>query len=375
MSIEATDLPADVLARFTHRLRDGGLGVGPMTTADLAAASELVGLARAEDVYFGFRSLCVTHHDQIPIFNRVFLETFQTTAQPSLEVAQPQHRSWSIDADLDAEGDDGAEELGSVVGASDWERLADRDFATLDSAEQAAVRALIARMMWRPAEARGRRRQPAVRGDRPDLRRSLRHAVGPDADMIPLVFAQRKPRRRPLVVLADVSGSMDTYSEMLLYFLHSARASLGKVEAFVFATRITRVTRELHQRNAVAAINAVSETVEDWSGGTRIGESIRTFNREWSRRMVRGGPIALVISDGWERGDPEMLSREMAHLHRTMHRVIWLNPLSGREGFAPETRGLKAALPNVDDFLPVANLHDLATLVDVLESVPDVPRR
>ncbi|MPZ53771.1 MAG: VWA domain-containing protein, partial [Acidimicrobiia bacterium] len=265
LSITTETTPVEVLSVLVDRLREAGLSVGPMTISDLADASELVGLGKAEDVYFGFRSLCVTHHDQIPIFDRIFLETFRAHVDPSLQIARPRKRTWTVDAADLGEEDIGDDQLGTVVGASEWERLGDRDFATLDSDELATVRSLIAGMRWRPADVKGRRRQPAAGGDRPDLRRSLRYAVRSDADMIPLVFDERRRRRRPLVVLADVSGSMDRYSEMLLYFLHSVGGTLGKVEAFVFATRITRVTRELYQRNAVEAISSVSETVEDWA--------------------------------------------------------------------------------------------------------------
>jgi len=167
-----------------------------------------------------------------------------------------------------------------------------------------------------------------------------------------------------------VSGSMERYSEMLLYFAHAARGRLGRLEAFVFSTHLTRITRQLHRRNAAAAIADVAEAVTDWSGGTQIGQAIRTFNVEWSRRVGRGGPVALIVSDGWDRGEPEVLAAEMARLHRSVHRVVWLNPLAGRPGYAPETRGMRAALPHVDDFLPAANLTDLATLVELLESVP-----
>lgn len=177
-------------------------------------------------------------------------------------------------------------------------------------------------------------------------------------------------RRRPLIFLADVSGSMERYSEMLLYFAHAARGRLGRMEAFVFSTHLTRITRELHRREPGAAIREVGEAVTDWSGGTRIGESLRAFNREWSRRVTRGGPVALIVSDGWDRGDPGLLSEEMARLQRSVHRVVWLNPLAGREGYAPETRGMRAALPHVDDFLPAGNLRDLETLVGLLESIP-----
>ena len=163
---------------------------------------------------------------------------------------------------------------------------------------------------------------------------------------------------------------MELYSEMLLFFAHAARDRLGRLEAFVFSTRLTRITRQLHRRDSSAAIAEVAETVTDWSGGTQIGQAIRTFNVEWSRRVGRGGPVALIVSDGWDRGEPEVLAAEMARLHRSVHRVVWLNPLAGRPGYAPETRGMRAALPFIDDFLPAANLADLATLIELLESVP-----
>jgi uncharacterized protein with von Willebrand factor type A (vWA) domain len=142
------------------------------------------------------------------------------------------------------------------------------------------------------------------------------------------------------------------------------------MEAFVFSTQLTRITRQLLRRDPSAAIADVSRAVSDWSGGTRIGEAIQTFNREWVRRVGSGGPVAVIVSDGWDRGDPELLGAEMARLRRSVHRVVWLNPLAGRSGFSPETRGMQAALPHVDDFLPVSNLVDLATVVDLLESIP-----
>ena len=185
-----------------------------------------------------------------------------------------------------------------------------------------------------------------------------------------IATTERRLRRRPLIFIADVSGSMERYSEMLLYFAHAARGRMGRMEAFVFSTRLTRITRELHRREPSAAIAQVADAVHDWSGGTKIGESLRTFNVEWSRRVTRGGPIALIISDGWDRGEPELLAREMARLARSVHRVVWLNPLAGHTGYSPETRGMQAALPYVDDFLPAARFSDLQTLVELLESVP-----
>jgi uncharacterized protein with von Willebrand factor type A (vWA) domain len=194
--------------------------------------------------------------------------------------------------------------------------------------------------------------------------------VSHEGDLVPLAYSDRTPRRRPLLVIADVSGSMERYSEMLLYFVHAAQGRLGRVEAFVFSTHLTRITREVRHRDPRVALRHVSQKVDDWSGGTRIGEALRDLNWQWSRRVARGGPIAIIISDGWDRGDPDLLADEMARLARSVHRVVWLNPLAGRDGFAPETRGMRTVLPYVDHFLAAANVVDLATVVRLLESVP-----
>lgn len=208
------------------------------------------------------------------------------------------------------------------------------------------------------------------RGNRPDLRRTLRRMTGPARDLMPLAMTAAKPRRRPLLVIADVSGSMERYTEMLLYFIHATRGRLGKVEAFVFSTSLSRITRELRHRDASIALSHVGSAVSDWSSGTLIGEAFAQFNKKWSRRVTRGGPVAVVISDGWDRGDPETLRKEFGTFSRSVHRVVWLNPLAGRAGFEPETRGMRAALPYVDDFMPVGNLADLTAVVRLLESIP-----
>jgi uncharacterized protein with von Willebrand factor type A (vWA) domain len=194
--------------------------------------------------------------------------------------------------------------------------------------------------------------------------------TGPTGDLMPLSMTAPRRRRRPLLVIADVSGSMERYTEMLLYFIHAARGRLGKVEAFVFSTSLHRITRELAHRDPTVALGRVGDAVHDWSSGTLIGAALADFNRNWSRRVVRGGPVALLISDGWDRGDPALLRHEMATFARSVHRVVWLNPLAGRAGFAPETQGMRAAMPYVDDFLPVGTLADLSAVVRLLESVP-----
>lgn len=368
------------LVRFVRALRSEGIRVGPTLAVDLLRASELVGLANPQDSYFAFRCLSVTSYDQIPTFNQVFASFFSQNSGTGIAISSPtKTRTWTIQASPDAgvdsveeQGDDGGDASAPTgyTGASGFERLASRDFAALTAAEVAIVRGLIAGMVWNPARHPSRRRRPSRSGNQPDLRQTLRQAVGPHGDLIPLATTEPRIKQRPLLFIADVSGSMERYSEMLLYFAHAARGRLGRLEAFVFSTRLTRITRDLSRRDSTSAITAVAETVTDWSGGTKIGEALATFNQDWSRRVTRGGPIVMIVSDGWDRGEPELLRAEMARLRRSVHRVVWLNPLAGRTGYSPETRGMLAALPYVDDFLPSANLSDLAKLVNLLESIP-----
>jgi uncharacterized protein with von Willebrand factor type A (vWA) domain len=365
--------PARTLIDFGRRLREEGMAVGPTIAHDLTAAVDVVGLGSAEDTYYAFRSMCVTSSDQIPVFDRVFHEIFGSAARSGgLSLMEERPRSWTVHpaGEGEGEGDDGDEEM-VAVGASWNERLAHKDFAELTRAEVAEVRALIEEMLWKPADARSRRRRSSRVGDRPDPRRTLRRMVGTEGDLLFPSFTERRRRRRPLLFIADVSGSMERYSEMLLYFAHAARGRLGRLEAFVFSTRLTRITRQLERRSPSEAIAQVSQAVEDWSGGTRIGQALADFNRRWARRVTGGGPIAVIISDGWDRGDPDLLAAEMGRLSRSVHRVVWLNPLASRPGFAPETRGMRAALPHVDDFLAAGRLSDLASVVELLESVPE----
>jgi uncharacterized protein len=212
------------------------------------------------------------------------------------------------------------------------ERLAEKDFSLLTRSEEQLVKAMIAQMVWNPALVRARRRVPFRAATSPISGARCEPRSGREGDMMRLSMTARTVRKRPVIVIADVSGSMEQYAEMLLYFTHAARDRFGRLEAFVFSTRLTRITRELATRKPADAIASVADHVHDWSGGTQIGESLRTFNRDWSRRVVRGSPVAIIISDGWDRGEPELLGAEMDRLHRTVYRTVWLNPLAGREG-------------------------------------------
>jgi hypothetical protein len=200
------------------------------------------------------------------------------------------------------------------------------------------------------------------RGSRVDLRRALARSLRTGGDLLTLPRRRRRSRSRPIVLLCDVSGSMERYSRMLLHFAHALSRRHRRVEAFLFSTGLTRITMQLRARRLPDAITAVSRTVPDWSGGTRIGVSIREFHQRWTRRAMRGGPVVLLVSDGWDRGEPDVLRDEIARLQRSCYRLIWLNPLIGTTGYEPLTRGLQAALPFVDDFLPARTLTNLADL-------------
>ncbi len=367
------------LVHFTRYLRAQGLRVVPDTTTDLVNAARAVGLEGRGDAYHAFRAVTVSRPEEIPIFDAAFDLFFgtghrrPTPIEPIELEVHPRGPRVQVIAQTTVSADLGDEELSEVsdqVGASAIERLAIRDFSDLTRAELTEVQRVIARMVWRPADAFSRRLAPSSKGRRPDLRRTLRAMTGPARDLMPLAMTAPKPRRRPLLVIADVSGSMERYTEMLLYFVHAARGRLGKVEAFVFSTGLSRITRELRHRDPRVALSRVGSAVHDWSSGTLIGDAFADFNRTWSRRVARGGPVAVVISDGWDRGDPAVLRREFAAFSRSVHRIVWLNPLAGREGFEPQTRGMQAVLPFVDDFMPVGNLADLTAVVRLLESVP-----
>jgi uncharacterized protein with von Willebrand factor type A (vWA) domain len=228
--------------------------------------------------------------------------------------------------------------------------------------ELEAVKRLIRALAFRLGERRTRRLRPG-RGWHPDLRRTLRLSYKTGGEV--WIWALRAPKfkPRPLVVLADISGSMERYTRLLLHFIYGlAQAQEQAVETFVFSTRLTRITRYLQNKNIEHALGDVSQAVQDWAGGTRMGESLKKFNFVWGRRVLGRGAVVLFISDGWDRGDVKLLGTEMARLRRSCHRLIWLNPLLGSPVYEPLTRGAQAMLPHVDDFLPV---HNLASLEDL----------
>ena len=244
------------------------------------------------------------------------------------------------------------------------ELLRHKDFGAFTWEEVQAAKRLMQQMVWRVGERRTRRRRPVRGGEYLDLRRVVRTNLRYGGEFLKLAWKRRKTKPRPLIILCDISGSMEQYSRMLLHFIHtiSTGFDFDKVEAFLFSTRLTRITRPLAHRDVDDALDAVERQVQDWSGGTRIGEAIHNFNYHWARRVLGRGAVVMIISDGWDRGEPRALAVEMERLQKSCHRLIWLNPLIGSEGYQPMTQGLVAALPYVDNFLSVRNLNSLAEL-------------
>lgn len=371
------DIASANLVLFVRSLRSAGFPLTPATTDQLVEAVGLVGMHSSSDVREAFRAIAVTRRSQNAAFDEMF-DTFFTgdvvialdDVVDRLAQATPLHHVPRISAADGLDGDipEDGDEVYDIVGGSSVERLMDVDFADLTDDETAEVAALLAAMTWSPSSFSSRRWRPAKRGLTPDLRRTLKLLTGPQGDLIPLEFSERRPRQRPLIVLADISGSMERYSQMLLHFVHGAQFKFNRVESFVFATRLTRVTKQLNRRSPAEALEQVARQVPDWSGGTRIGESIGIFNRKWSRRIAGGGPIVLIVSDGWDTGDPSQLALEMRRLARSVHRVIWLNPLAGHAGFTPEARGMAAALPFVNDLLAGGTARNLVDLIDLLQA-------
>ena len=360
----------DNLLVFGRLLRALGLEVHVGRLLDIADALPHVNLAARDDVYHTCRTLLVHRHEDLAVFDRAF-DAFWRVHGDGLPTGSrhPDERPDPSGAGTAAlamssavVGDTAAgPPTGALQTWSAAETLANKDFAEFSLEEIALARTVMDRLEWTPGERRTRR---WVRGHGPrvDLRRAIARSVHTGGDVFELPRRRRRTRPRPLVVLCDVSGSMDRYSRMLLHFAHAIERRHRRVEAFVFATRLTRVTGALRVRTLDRAVSDASRAVPDWSGGTRIGEALRQLHTRWRRRALGGGPVVLIISDGWDRGDPALLADQVSRLQRSCHRLIWLNPLIGTLDYAPLTRGLQAALPYVDDFLPARTLSNLAEL-------------
>jgi uncharacterized protein len=255
------------------------------------------------------------------------------------------------------------------VAASPIELLRRIDFSAMSLDERAAAARFLERLRWSPGERPSRRFRPARGGSRLDARATLRRTMSTFGEPVVLLRRAPRPKRRPLVILCDVSGSMEAYTRLLLHMSHALARQWGRVETFTFGTRLTRITRQLRERHPDAALARVSRTVADWSGGTRIGDALHEFNLRWSRRVLGRGAIVLLVTDGWERGDPSRLDDEAKRLQRAAYRLIWLDPLSGTRDYSPDSRGARALNAHVDDHLAANTLDGLVRIAELLGKV------
>ena len=378
------------LLLFGRTLRAVGLPVTHSQSLDFARALELVDVGNRDQVFHAARSFLVSRKEELELFELLFDRFWRfrgegsdagkgrkAPAAPRFDPAgPPRFRNLSY---LGAGSGRANVEIDEIEirdrsqTFSSEEVFQRKDFSEMSAEELDELRRLILGMRWRASLRRTRRWRADSRGTRLHLRRVLRDAVRYGGTPLDLARRRRKSKRRPIILLADISGSMEKYSRIILQFFYGALHGLGagNVECFVFGTRLTRITSSLRIRNVDRAFRDASAEILDWSGGTRIGESLGDFNRHWARRVLRRGAVVLIVSDGWERGDVTVLRREMRYLHHRCHRLIWLNPHLGRPGYQPLVEGVRAALPFVDDFLPIHNLDSLRTLVEVLAEVPE----
>ena len=399
------------LTEFGYLLWESGIDVGPRQLLDLAETLNYVDVTNKEDFYNTLKSSLLARHELETLFDQLFLYYWYMRDGQSKKVESPKgavkrderqmrlppserkrlaehmnaneqqrkdlcaemrqsERPRRASEHIDDEDDeDDANPQGTAYSAI--EMLRKKDFESFTWEEVQEAKKLMSEMRWNLGMRPTHRKAPSRNGSYPDMRRIVRRNLKYGAEILELTWRETKRKPRPLVIICDISGSMSLYSRLLLHFIHTISNGLMNVEAFVFGTRLTRVTRQLKKRDVDDAVRDVSNSVQDWSGGTRIGDALHYFNHKWARRVLGRGAVVLVISDGWDRGDASMLQVEMDRLQHSSHRLIWLNPLLGSPDYRPLTIGMKTALPYIDNFLPAHNLDSLISLGNLLQTIDD----
>jgi uncharacterized protein with von Willebrand factor type A (vWA) domain len=394
------DLPA-LAARFGRRLHESGMPVTPERSARFADALALVRPVARRRLYWAARAALVSDRAQVRTFDAVFREVFGgraesagdelpgelTDANPDVRppAAAPPDGRRRIDSAATAAAAAGADTRSGVdsdepereealpVAASEEERLGQKRFDALDPNELAAIYRLMSEMRIAIPRRRTRRAEHHRHGERIDLRRTLRAAMRTGGEPLSLSRRRRKVVPRRIVLLCDISGSMQPYARAYLHFLTSAAGSGPHAEAFVFATRLTRITRALATRSPEQAIQRAAASAPDWSSGTRIGDALGEFNDRHGRRGMARGAVVVILSDGWERGEPDAVGRQMQRLARLAHRIVWVNPRASARGFVPRAGGMAAALPYVDALVGGDNLDALREVAEAI-AAPDATR-
>lgn len=378
MTAIADAQPERLAVTFGRVLRGHGVGVALTQVATYAEALTAVDVTRRASVYWAGRATLLTRPEDAEGYDTAFASFWLRHGRGAGRAQQhPPVVTFATDDETnDPEGAVDPEVGGPLPGAvftvrySPQEVLRHKDFAVYTHAEFDEARRLIADLRLAGAFRRSRRLRPAAsptsRRRHPDVRRTVRAALRSGGEPFRRAFLEPGRRPRRVVLLCDVSGSMEPYSRALLRFLHAAVAGRSQVEAFALGTRLTRITRPLSSRDPDAALARAARSVVDWSGGTRLGEGLRAFNDQWGTRGMARGAVVVILSDGWDRGEPELLAEQMARLSRVAYRVVWVNPLKAAPGYAPLARGMAAALPWVDEFVEGHSLASLETLVGVI---------
>lgn len=371
----------DALLELGRAARAEGLPVTTSQIEELTRALDLTGVEDRDTVFRVCRALLVTRKEHLGPFRELFDRFWRAPGEgdagaPRTMPPAPRHRRrerftvatyMAFKAGPEAEELDVADRAGTYTAD---ESLRRKRFAEMTPEELDAVRRLVRELRWEAARRVTRRRRADDSGPDVDLRRVLARTARTGSIPPRLPRRRRRVKPRPVVLLADVSGSMEKYSRLILQFFHSVVATRGEAETFVFGTRLTRVTPQLRERDIDRALDGVSREVTDWAGGTRIGACLRTFNREWSRRVLRRGAVVVIVSDGCDTGDEETLAREMRHLQHRCHRLVWLNPYLGHDRYEPRVVGMRTVLPFVDDFLPADDVQSLEEFSRILARLP-----
>jgi len=374
---------AENIVYFARALRAAGIPVGPGAVMDALNAVHVAGVGTREDFYWTLHAVFVKRHEHSLLFDQAFriffrrrgyldmlLASLLPQAPPrQQEDAKPGARR--IEEALfsglpENERNKPEQEADATLTVSDRELLQGKDFAQMTAAEIAAAKAAIRRLVLSLDEMKTRRLAPHRHGHIVDIRRTLRASLKAGGAVIDLKYLGPRRKAPPIVALLDISGSMSQYTRLFLHFLHAVTDARKRVHTFLFGTRLTNVTRALKRRDPDEALAAVSASVADWSGGTRIATSLRAFNRQWARRVLTQGAVVLLITDGLERDGGERLEFEIDRLHRSCRRLIWLNPLLRFAGFEAKAKGIRSMLPHVDELRPIHNLESMEALVRAL---------
>jgi uncharacterized protein with von Willebrand factor type A (vWA) domain len=364
---------SSLIVSFARRLRRAGVAVPVDNVAHYVRAVEAVGIDRRDPVYWAGRAVLIHRQEDFATYDRIFDAFWWGSPESSdFPPASPEQSIRQQDEDeADAPSSDGElPQRLALVSYSDIDRLRRKDFAACTPEELEEISRLLrstrVRALQRSRRMRGSRRQHG----RHDTRATMRHTLRSGGEVVRLMHQEPTSRPRRVVLLCDVSGSMEPYARALLHFLHVAVAGRPRVEAFAVGTRLTRLTRQLSSRDADAAVRQAIDQVLDWSGGTRLGEGIASFNDRFGMPGMARGAIVVILSDGLDRGDPAVLAGEMARLHRVAHQTIWVNPLKASVGYEPLARGMAAALPHIDQFVEGHSAASLEALVGVIEGTP-----